>query len=342
MPTVSELLKQSGLTDEQIAALDPKMVSSFSGILTSADSERQAAQQAAAKAEAERKAAAEDAAKAEQEHQAAMKAKEEAELADRSWRQFYDESVTPALNTWGTEKANLEAQLAFYRAQNDAARAGGFVPQDAPGYVPQALDPSNASAAQPRDPKGRYVAGAATGTPGSPVFTVDAIEERLGNGISNIGWAMQEYARLNEGKILPDPFDSLAKEATNMRLPFRDYVARKYDFAGKQAEMQQKMQQEHDAQVAASAVKPLQEQLAVKEKEWQEKLSAKDKEWAEKIGSNPDVRIAQPSRFADVARAVKANERPDPLNLNEQQRRLATSQAIRHEIVEQNMEQAAA
>ena len=53
-----------------------------------------------------------------------------------------------------------------------------------------------------------------------------------------------------------------------------------------------------------------------------------------KIGSNPDVRIAQPSRFADVTRAVKNNECPDPLSLDREARRRATTAAIRQEISE--------
>lgn len=342
MATVQELLKQSGFTDEQITALDAKVINAFGGVLTTAEQERQAAQQAAAKAEQERKATAEISAKVEQDKEAAAQAKEAAEVAERSYRQFYDESIAPALNTWGTEKANLEAQMAFYRTQNESARAGGFIPQEAPGYQPQDSGQANNQLSQQRDLKGRYVAGSNNGTPGSPVFTMEDIDERLGNGLSNIGWAMQEYARLNSGQFLPDPFDKLALEANNARLPFRDYVARKYDFSGKQTALQQKTQQEHDAQISAAAEKPWQEKIAIMEKEMHEKLAAKDKEWAEKIGSNPDVRIAQPSRFADVARAVKANERPDPLGLNEQQRRVATSQAIRKDITEQVAEQAAA
>ena len=86
--------------------------------------------------------------------------------------------------------------------------------------------------------------------------------------------------------------------------------------------------------MAAEATKPYEQKLAEAEKARQEALKENDRKWAEKIGSNPDVHIAQPSRFADVARAVKANERPDPLNLNETQRRQATSQAIRHDMAE--------
>lgn len=332
MPTVQEVLKQSGLNDEQIAALDAKAITAFTGVLTTAEQAQKAAQEAAAKAEQDRQAAVQATEKAEQERIAAKAAQDAAEIAKRSNEQFYDESIAPALNNWGTEKANLEAQAAFYRTQNEAARAAGFVPTEAPGFQPQnPQQPNN----QQRDSQGRYVAGAPGSTPGSPTFTMEDIDQRLGNGISNVGWAIQEYARLNPGGFLPDSFDKLTQEANGARLPFRDYVARKYDFAGKQAEQQRKAAEEHDAKVREEEAAPYKQKLAEAETAKQKAIEETDRKWAEKIGSNPDVRIAQPSRFADVARAVKANERPDPLNLNEQQRRQATSQAIRNEITEQ-------
>ena len=67
MPTVNEILKQSGLTDEQIAALDAKAITAFTGVLTTAEQERKTAGEAAAKAEQERLAAQKEAEKAEQE-----------------------------------------------------------------------------------------------------------------------------------------------------------------------------------------------------------------------------------------------------------------------------------
>jgi len=337
MPTVQEILKQSGLNDEQIAALDAKAITAFTGVLSAAEQERQTASQAVQKAEQERQAAAEAAAKAEQERQAAAQAQEAAEVAQRSNRQFYDESIAPALNNWGNEKANLEAQLAFLKAQNEAGRAAGFIPAEAPAYQAQNYPNSTDQSAQPRDAQGRYVANAPGGTPGSPTFTMEAIDQRLGNGISNIGWAMQEYQRLSGGQFLPDSFDKLSEEAGNARLPFRDYVARKYDFAGKETVIRQKAQQEHDAKVAAEATAPYEAKLAEAEKARQKAIEETDRKWAEKIGSNPDVKIAQPSRFAEVSRAVKSGDRPDPLALNEQQRRQATSQAIKHEIAEQQV-----
>jgi hypothetical protein len=338
MPTVQEVLKQTGLTDEQIASLDAKVITGFSGILSTAEQERKAAAESVTKAEQERKAAAEATEKAEQERKAAAEALEAQEVRKRSNDQFYEESIVPALNNWGNEKTQKEAELAFYKTQLESAKATGFIPTDAPGFQPPA---AIAPVAPQRDAQGRYVAGAQGGTPGSPTFTMEAIDQRLGNGISNIGWAMQEYQRLSGGQFLPDSFDKLAEEASNSRLPFRDYVARKYDFTGKQAEIQRKQQEEHDAKIKQEAAAPYEAKLKEAEAARQKAIEETDRKWAEKIGSNPDVHIAQPSRFADVARAVKANERPDPLNLNEQQRRQATSQAIRHEVVEHAQEVAA-
>lgn len=334
MPTVHEILKQSGLSDEQIAALDAKAINGFNGVLSAAEQERQATQQLVTKGEQDRLAMEAAAAKNEQERLAAAAALEAAEVAKRSNAQFYDESIAPALNAWGTEKANLEAQAAFYRTQNEAARSAGFVPAEAPGFIPQAGQPGQPQLAQPRDAQGRYVPGVPGATPGSPTF-MDEVDQRLGNGISNIGWAMQEYQKLSGGQFLPDSFDKLAQEANSSRLPFRDYVARKYDFAGKQREMQEKAQREHDEKVRAEALAPMEAKIAEVNAAAKKQIEENDRKWAERVGSNPDIRQAQPSRFADVARAVKANERPDPLNLNLEQRRVATSQAIRQEIAEQ-------
>lgn len=275
MPSVAEILKQTGFTDEQIAAIDPKAVNAFGGVLSAAENERILAQQAA----------------------------ERAEIAKRSNDRFYAESVAPALNSWGSEKANLEGEIAYYRAQNEAARAAGFMPEEAPGFTP-------------RDSQGRYVAGAQGGTPGSPTFTPADIQRQLATGLSNATWALQSYAKLYPGEVLPDPIDQLATEADAQRLSFRDYVAKKYEYENKLKAQQEKAQREHDDHIRA------------------DERAVIDRKWAEKIGSNPDMRIAQPSRYADVARAVKAGERPDPLALNESQRKQATRQAIRHEMVE--------
>ncbi len=271
MPTVEEILKQSGFTEEQIKGLEPRAITAFSSVLSQAEAER------AANA------------------------------------RFYDESIVPSLTAWDEEKsrydannARKDAELAFYRTQ---AEAQGIVLSDPPGH-------------QGRDGQGRYVAGGG-GTPGSPTYvagngnggvSMNDIDQRLGTGISNASWAMMEYQRLNPGQFLPDSFDRLAQEATVARLPFRDFVERKYQFAEKRAEAEKKRQEAHDDKIRKDAE------------------AARDRVWAEKVGSNPDIKAGQPSRWSDISRARAANLIPDPLSMNEEQRRQSTRQMIREDI----------
>jgi hypothetical protein len=321
MATVAEILKQSGWSEAEIQALDARAITAFSGVLTTAE---QAQADAVAKA-----------AKAEQDYQAAKAAKEAAELQGRANTEFWDNTVNPNLTEWDAKlKAaeakvvNAEALVAFHKAQNEGARAAGFIPADAPTFTaPAAVVP-------PRASNGQYVPNAPGSTPGSPTFTMEQIDQRLGNGISNVGWAMQEYQRLTGGQFLPDSFDKLSEEATQNKLPFRDYVSRKYNFAQRQQEIQQRLQQEHDAKVAA-------DRDAVKDAEWKAKLAeretefaAKEKTWAERNANNPDQRVVVSSRIPELQRKVETKDLPDPLMMNENQRRANTAKMIRDNITE--------
>jgi hypothetical protein len=322
--TVAEILRQSGFSDAEISALDARYVTAFTGVLTTAE---QAQADAVAKA-----------AKAEQDYQAAKAAKEAAELQDRSNKEFWDNTVNPNLTEWDAKmkaadiaRANAEAVAAFYKTQNEAARTSGFVPTDAPSFTTPA-----APAIPPRAPNGQYIPNAPGSTPGSPTFTMEQIDQRLGNGLSNVGWAMQEYQRLTGGQFLPDPFDKLAQEADLQKLPFRDYVARKYDFVGKQQGILLRQQQEHDAKVAADAA-------AAKESEWKLKLEEREKEfqskekiWAERNANNPDQRVVVSSRIPELQRKVETKDLPDPLMMNENQRRANTAKMIRDTIAEKD------
>ena len=98
MPTVADILKQSGLSDDQIAAIDAKAMSALNGVYTTAEQARaEAAQKEAAalaagiKAESDRKIAVESA-------EAARIAQEKAELESRSTKAFWDETYTPGVN----------------------------------------------------------------------------------------------------------------------------------------------------------------------------------------------------------------------------------------------------
>jgi hypothetical protein len=107
--TVEEILRQAGYSDSQIAGLDRRTITAFSGVLTEAQAAREAA-----------------------------------ELAHRSNVEFYENKIAPSLVMWDEEKTKIEndrtrdrAELAFYKTQADEARVAGFIPADAPGYQPR-------------------------------------------------------------------------------------------------------------------------------------------------------------------------------------------------------------
>ena len=107
MPSVAEILRDSGFSDQEITALDQRAMTAFTGVLSTATAER-----------------------------------ERAELERRSNADFYDHQIVPALTGWDEERTRLEnekataaAQAAFYKTQNEAARTSGFIPADAPGFV---------------------------------------------------------------------------------------------------------------------------------------------------------------------------------------------------------------
>ena len=315
MPTVAEILKSSGLSDEQIAALDAKAITAFNGVLTTAEQERAFAAESAKQAEAERVAA--------------KAAQDAAELAQRANSQWYEETVVPSLNGWEekekelqTRIANAEARASFYETQNKAAKESGFVASDAPAF-----------AAPARDAGGKFVAGAPGGTPGSPQFRIEDVEDRLGKGLDNSVWALQEYQRLSGGQFLPDSISQLAQEATANKLPFKDYVARKYDFNSKAAALAAKAREDEAAKIRAEAVAPYEEKLKAKDQEWQKKLEEKTKEISERGGNNPDVRRAVISNYSEVKKAQQEGTRPDPLSFkNQEERRAATSKQIRADV----------
>lgn len=272
MPTVQEVLKQSGMTDEQITSLDAKVLEGFNTVLTTASQE-----------------------------------KERAELALRRQRENYEKEIVPALNSWGAEKANLEAQLSFYRTQNEKAREAGFVPQDAPGFQPP--NPN-----QPRNPQnGRYEVGG-NEVPGSPQLVRD-LESKVGTAFQILADTQWEYQSLF-GSPLPESPSRLAQEAEAQALPLREYVERKYGFAAKREEIARKRQEERDAKIR------------------QEAAAERDRYWTERAGNNPDVRAGVDSDYGTVRKATEEGKRKDPLAMTEQERRQATRAAIRSEVRE--------
>src|ERR1700722_14218535 len=117
--TVEQVLRQTGFSDQEIQQLDQRALGAFTGVLTSAQQQREAA-----------------------------------ELAQQANRQFYDETIAPSLYSWELEKNQLEndraklaAEAAFYREANAKARESGFIAPDSPTFQ------------QRDSQTGRYVAG---------------------------------------------------------------------------------------------------------------------------------------------------------------------------------------
>ncbi len=274
--TVEEVLKQSGMTDEQVKALDANVLKGFTTILSTAS----------------------------QSETAANAAREAAERAERAQKQMYSTEIAPALDAWATEKANKEAEIAFYRTQAEQAKLNGFVPKDAPTF--------NAEGAP-----------VATPTPGSPLrspdtgkyLTLEQARSELFSGL-NVAFNVQnEYQRLY-GTPMPDSFMSVVQEAGNERLPADVYAAKKYNFAAKRAEIETARQTERDNKIR------------------QEAVDATKKEMAEKYGAagNPMLRPAAASQFTNLAKATVDGQRKDPLKMNREERHRQTTATIAQEL----------
>lgn len=127
MKTIAEILKESGLTDEQIKAIDAKAVQALT---TYADTANQTL--------------------------------EAADLAKRAQQEQYDKEIAPALDKWANDSASLAAQRDYYKTLAEKAKEGGFIPGDAP-FTP----PTVAAGSPVKGPDGKFVAnsGATPGSP---------------------------------------------------------------------------------------------------------------------------------------------------------------------------------
>jgi len=313
-PTVEDVLRQSGFSDDQIAAMDQRAITAFGGVLNIAGKERQEAKAA----------------------------QEAAELAQRSNVDFYENRIAPSLVQWEEEKQRLEnekatalAREAFYRTQNEEARKAGFITADAPGFDPSKItlpNPANGNG-QGRDQQGRYVANAPGSTPGSPTFfDVNKVYDTAGQAVGLIADIQWEHQKLF-GQPLPISPTELIRQADSVKLDPKTYAARAYNWDARRQQMQAEEEKARNDKIAADARAPLEQQLKEAEEQRKKDLAENDRKWAERVGSNPDVRrpMAEP-RMTDIARAAKADATLDPLNMNDQQRRAMTSQMIRKDI----------
>jgi len=279
MTTLDEVLQRAGYTASQIQGLDPRVTSAFNSVLTEASKERQAAQQA----------------------------RDAAELAQRSNVEFYENKIVPSLNQWESEKAaqdarqaNITAEAAFYKTQNEEARRLGFIASDAPGY--------NGSPG--------YVAGAPGGTPGSPSFNVQEVYSRAGDAIGILSDIQWEHQRLFNAPLPLSPSE-LVRKADQAHVDPRTYAARTFNWDQRKQEMEKKAQEDHDNKIRSEAIRE------------------RDQHWAERTGSNPDIRLGQDTRYDSIQRARRAGEVPDPLALNDEQRRQVTAQMIRKDMMQE-------
>ena len=323
--TVQEALQKSGFTSEQISALDPKLITIFSGIQTEAD-------QAAAKAEADRKAA-------EASVAASKAALDQAELEKRSVKEFWDQTVNPSIADWDaklkaaeTKAANADALAAFYKAQNEGARSGGFVPMEAPKFASPVPDPNAPPVGQVRDPQGRFVPGPS----GSPVFDTNTVISKVGDGMNTIQNIMWKYQSLYAGQPLPIPPSELIAKADQLKLSPMDYASRTFRFAEKEEEQRQAAAKAHDDAIRTA-------RDAEKDAEWKAKLderekefAAKEKKFAETHSNHPEQRVVVSSRIPELQRKVESKDLPDPLMMNEQQRHANTTKMIRESMAEKS------
>jgi hypothetical protein len=328
IPSLAEVLKQSGWSQEQIDALDAKAAAGFNTILTTASQAEMTAAETLAKSQAE-KAAAE---KAVADAKAAQDA---AELNNRSVKEFWEGTYNPGIAAWDKERqelakkaADAAAEVAFYKTQRESLKAAGIIPADAPVFTPPAPDPNANNGNGTRDAQGRFVPGPT----GSPVFDTNAVVSRVGDGMNKIQNIMWKYQTLYSGQPLPMSPSELIAKADQLKLDPMEYASRTFRFAEKEEEQRQAAAKAHDDQVAATAA-------AAKESEWKAKLDEREKEFAakeklqaERHANNPDQRVVVSSKIPELQRQVVSKEIPDPLMMNENQRRANTAKMIRDQI----------
>ena len=335
VPSLSDVLRQSGWTQEQIDALDAKAASGFNTILNTASQAEKTAAETLAKSQAD-KAAAEKAAAD------AKAAQDAAELSNRSVKEFWEGTYNPGIAAWEKERqelakkvADAQAETAFYKTQRESLKAAGIITDDAPVFVPPVVDPNAPNNGQ-RDAQGRFVPGPT----GSPVFDPQVAIERVGNTIGEIQDIQWKYQQLYGGQVLPMSPSELGTKASQLKLSPMEYAARTFRFAEKEEEQRQAAAKAHDDAIAAA-------RDAAKDAEWKAKLDAREKEFADKertfaerhaTGSPVATQIS--SKIPDLQRKVDLKEMPDPLMMNENQRRANTSKMI-HDTIAANKEVAA-
>lgn len=330
VPTIADVLKQSGFSQEQIDALDAKLIAGMKTALSGAEQveadalkKQQEAVALAAKAEADRKAAEESAA-------AAKAAQEAAELQKRSVDQFWNDTYNPGVAAWEAEKAKLAktaadaaAEAAYYKAQREGyLKVLNIDPANAPEFVkpaPVKVEP----------------------TPGTPTLVdPNAIASKVIDGAQTLTDIQWRYQSLYGGQPMPIAPSELVRQADAVKLSPADYAARTFKFAEKEAERLQAAAKAHDEEIRAAATAASEAAHKAELEKIQAEHNAKLKTIAETsgAGANPDLRTPPGSaKFAELRRAQQAGERPDPTKMTQAERRAATFANIHKALEEREM-----
>jgi hypothetical protein len=200
--TVAEILKESGLNDEQIKAIDAKALEALDGYATEANSKL-----------------------------------EKAELSLRAQRQDYDEKIAPALASWADQDTRLSTENAAMKTFLQKIKDGGYLPPEVLAAIPAiGATPTPTPTPTPtgtRGPDGKFVAGPT----GSPVFVdTKKIEADLAGAFSFAADTQWKYRSLF-GQEMPDSPTALIREAGANRMSPSDWAAKKYNFATKEQEI---------------------------------------------------------------------------------------------------------
>ena len=219
--------------------------------------------------------------------------------------------VNPRIAAAEQEAVKARQEAALLREQVQIAKDYGLIPEGdktpaspsvsaTPGN--EAFDPSKHNLVT-RDEIGRFA-------------------DLEGQAIAMASDVLEEYRYLSGGKSLYDyvgpdgkrGMQALRTEAVKQKMPLDQFVAQKFDFAGKRQAIEAKRQEEHDAQVAKEAVS----------------------KYVTENGANPNTRTPGPSRSPFIPRpqgtspaggAKQPWEVPAQERKNSRQERAMTRQA---------------
>lgn len=212
--SVADILKESGLSEEQIKAIDAKALEALDGYATQAN-----------------------------------QSLEKAEFALRSQREEYDKNIAPALANWADRDTVVSTENAAMKTYLGKIKDSGYLPKEVLDAMPTFTPGSSATGSRGAD--GKFVAGA-NASPGSPSYV--EIEKKLNNDLgSAFSFAADtqwNYRRLH-GKEMPDSPTSLIREAAANRMTPQEWAAKKYDFAGREATIKAEEAKKHDDAIRA-------------------------------------------------------------------------------------------